>query len=105
MDTTGIGIALIVCWIFTGVFIIPVTVALELMVCQFGKWKWLHGIPVLAGVAISGPAMYMVLGLGMTTPDGFPFVWIVFAVALVISLIGTRIGYQISQKISKGGSG
>ena len=48
MDTTGIGIALIVCWIFTGVFIISVTFALELMVYQFRKWKWFHGIPVLA---------------------------------------------------------
>lgn len=99
MDLTGIGIALIVCWIFTGFFIIPVTIALELMVCQFGKWKWLHGIPVLAGVAISGPAMYMVRGFGMTTPDGFPFIWIVFAVALVISLMGTGIGWLVNRKI------
>ena len=101
MDTTGIGIALIVCWLFAILFIILVTIALELFVCQFFKQKWHHGIPVMVGVAIAGPAMYLAQGFGMTLPNGIPFIWVVFLIALMLSCLGTWLGYRISKRIPK----
>ena len=85
----------------TALFIIPVTLTLELMVSSFSKQKWIHGIPILFGVAIAGPAMYLAKAFGMTLPGGIPFIWIVFLIALILSCIGTRLGYRISGKISK----
>ena len=97
MDTTWIGISLIVCWILTGLFVLTVTFALELIVYKFGKRKWLHGVPVLAGLIIAGPAMYMVRGFGMTLPGGFPVVWIVLVDAILLSLLGIGLGRFVSR--------
>ncbi len=85
----------------TALFIIPVTVTVELMVSSFSKQKWIHGIPILVGVAIDAPAMYLAKACGMTLEGGFPFVWVVFFVALIMSCLGTWIGHLIFKRMSK----
>ena len=91
-------ILLILCWVFTVLFIISVTIALELFIYQFVKGKWHHAIPIMAGVVMAGPAMYLAKGFGMTLPGGMPFVWVVFLIALLMSCLGTWIGACIWRK-------
>lgn len=85
----------------TALFIIPVTLTLELMVSSFSKQKWIHGIPIMIGVAIAGPAMYLAKAFGMALPNGIPFIWVVFLIALMLSCLGTWIGAYILGKNGK----
>ena len=89
----GIGI--------TALFIIPVAIALELMVASFTKRKWLHGIPIVAGIAIAAPILYMAQGYGWTIEGGIPMTCVVFFLSLCLSSLGTWLGYIISKRMSK----
>ena len=97
----SIELLVIGCWVFTILFVILATMALELLLSQFIQKKWRHGIPVLAGVAIAGPAMYLAKAFGITMQGGVPFIWAVFLIALILSFLGTLIGCLISKRLSQ----
>ena len=80
-------------WALTAIFIIPVTIALELMICQVCRKKWPRLIPVVIGVAMAGPAEWLMWAFGTGIH------WVVLSVALVISCAGSATGWFVYRKM------
>lgn len=104
MDAAYIVIPLLIAWILTGLFVIPVTATLELMVCQLLKGKWTHRLPVAAGILMCVPAAWITRSLYISTEvpvfGGIRVSWIILVCGILTAELGTRIGYRISKKIS-----
>lgn len=96
MDFTWFGVMVIAFWVFSGLLIFPMVVALELMICQLCKRKWLRVIPVLAGVVILYPVAY-ICQAGYIA--GISLQWWTLAGGFVLSLAGSAIGWLIHRKV------
>lgn len=102
MEAAYVVIPILAARVVTALFIFPVTITLELMVCQLLKWKWAHLLPVAAGILICVPFAWMTRSLyfsyDVAIIGGLRLSWIVLLVGMFNAVLGTRIGQRISQR-------
>lgn len=104
MNAAYIVIPVLVAWGVTALFIIPVTITLELMVCQLLRAKWKHLLSVMAGILLCIPMVLLTHPFSFASyipvVGGMSLGWIALVVGLLNAALGTKIGYLLSKRIS-----